>query len=147
MPRRIQRQQTKGWRMPEGAVFVGRPTLWGNPWQPGKHGCPNSVHLRDHDPDADYGVRMDALWWRPIGATTGPADAVETYRLWLIDGVPSWTLMKNSPNVFALGVDILTWNRMRIIATMPDLRGHDLACRCPLDRPCHADVLLEMANA
>lgn len=28
-----------------------------------------------------------------------------------------------------------------------ELRGHDLACWCPLDAPCHADVLLEIANA
>ena len=27
-----------------------------------------------------------------------------------------------------------------------DLRGKNLACWCPLDQPCHADVLLEMAN-
>jgi len=27
-----------------------------------------------------------------------------------------------------------------------ELRGHDLACWCPLDQPCHADVLLEIAN-
>lgn len=27
------------------------------------------------------------------------------------------------------------------------LRGKDLACWCPLDGPCHADVLLEIANA
>ncbi len=27
------------------------------------------------------------------------------------------------------------------------LRGKDLACWCPLDQPCHADVLLELANA
>jgi hypothetical protein len=27
-----------------------------------------------------------------------------------------------------------------------ELIGHDLACFCPLDRPCHADVLLELAN-
>lgn len=26
------------------------------------------------------------------------------------------------------------------------LRGRDLACWCPLDQPCHADVLLEVAN-
>jgi hypothetical protein len=26
------------------------------------------------------------------------------------------------------------------------LRGHDLACWCPLDQLCHADVLLELAN-
>ena len=27
------------------------------------------------------------------------------------------------------------------------LRGKNLACWCPLDQPCHADVLLELANA
>jgi hypothetical protein len=27
-----------------------------------------------------------------------------------------------------------------------DLTGKDLACWCPLDQPCHADVLLELAN-
>jgi hypothetical protein len=27
-----------------------------------------------------------------------------------------------------------------------ELRGKDLACRCPLDAPCHVDVLLEIAN-
>jgi len=26
------------------------------------------------------------------------------------------------------------------------LRGKDLMCFCPLDQPCHADVLLEYAN-
>ncbi len=26
------------------------------------------------------------------------------------------------------------------------LRGKNLACWCPLDMPCHADVLLEIAN-
>jgi hypothetical protein len=27
-----------------------------------------------------------------------------------------------------------------------ELRGRDLACYCPLDGPCHADVLLQIAN-
>jgi hypothetical protein len=27
-----------------------------------------------------------------------------------------------------------------------DLTGKDLACWCPLNQPCHADVLLELAN-
>lgn len=31
-PKRIQRKRTKGWRMPEGAVYVGRPSKWGNPF-------------------------------------------------------------------------------------------------------------------
>ena len=28
-----------------------------------------------------------------------------------------------------------------------ELRGKNLACWCPLDQPCHADVLLEIANS
>lgn len=31
-PKRIQRKRTKGWKMPENAVYVGRPTIWGNPF-------------------------------------------------------------------------------------------------------------------
>lgn len=27
-----------------------------------------------------------------------------------------------------------------------ELRGKNLACFCAMDRPCHADVLLELAN-
>jgi len=29
---------------------------------------------------------------------------------------------------------------------LKDIRGKNLACWCPLDQPCHADVLLELAN-
>lgn len=29
-PKRIQRQRTQGWRMPENTVYVGRPSRWGN---------------------------------------------------------------------------------------------------------------------
>jgi hypothetical protein len=32
MPKRIQRKRTKGWKIPEGAVYVGRPTIYGNPF-------------------------------------------------------------------------------------------------------------------
>jgi hypothetical protein len=31
-------------------------------------------------------------------------------------------------------------------AVVAELRGKDLACWCPLDQPCHADVLLKIAN-
>lgn len=31
-PRRIQRRRVKGWKAPKGAVYVGRPTKWGNPF-------------------------------------------------------------------------------------------------------------------
>ena len=36
--------------------------------------------------------------------------------------------------------------RAAIHAGLPALRGKNLACFCSLDAPCHADVLLELAN-
>jgi hypothetical protein len=36
--------------------------------------------------------------------------------------------------------------RVTVDEVRRDLAGHDLACWCPLDRPCHGDVLLEVAN-
>jgi hypothetical protein len=43
--------------------------------------------------------------------------------------------------------------RLAVIAGIPELRGKDLACWCPLvDKdgnrfPCHADILLAIANS
>ena len=39
-------------------------------------------------------------------------------------------------------------NGMKLIGALDlsELRGKNLACWCPLDQPCHADVLLELAN-
>lgn len=44
------------------------------------------------------------------------------------------------------------WMNERVVGPTPPktldaLRGKNLACWCPLDQPCHADVLLELANA
>jgi hypothetical protein len=33
MPERIQLRRTKGWRKPEGAIVVSRPSKWGNPFR------------------------------------------------------------------------------------------------------------------
>lgn len=40
-----------------------------------------------------------------------------------------------------LAFDEAIWPTLR-----EQLAGKDLACWCPLDQPCHADVLLELAN-
>jgi hypothetical protein len=38
-PQRIQRKRTAGWRMPENTVYVGRPTVYGNPFRIGQDFC------------------------------------------------------------------------------------------------------------
>lgn len=40
-----------------------------------------------------------------------------------------------------LAFDEAIWPTLRA-----ELRGKDLACWCALDQPCHADVLIELAN-
>lgn len=104
-PKRIQLRRSKGWRKPEGAVVVARPTKWGNPFLIGNV------------------VRDDVGRWEPINTRT---DAVRAFRDML--GYSD----RNYPS------------EQEIVA---DLRGRDLACWCPLDQPCHADILLHLANA
>lgn len=69
----------------------------------------------------------------------------------------SWcqTLIENDPDHrFKLITDAqmaVDWYR-RLIATgyhgksIEELRGKNLACFCKIGEPCHADVLLEIAN-
>ena len=37
-------------------------------------------------------------------------------------------------------------HRKHVAENISALSGKDLACWCPLDKPCHADVLLRLAN-
>ncbi len=43
-----------------------------------------------------------------------------------------------------LDADMLAISKDQVRAA---LRGKNLACWCPLDQPCHADVLLNLANS
>ncbi len=89
-PKRIQRKRTKGWTMPKDAVYVGRPTIFGN-----------------------------------------PLTTAEQFRNWL-----------NGQKATGAG----GLRRISLMSRIHELRGKDLACWCPLDHHCHADVLLEIAN-
>jgi hypothetical protein len=67
------------------------------------------------------------------GYRDGAAMAVWAFREWL-NGNPDWVA---GGNLHA---------RQRILNDIRELRGCDLACWCKEDAPCHADVLLELAN-
>lgn len=76
-------------RVPADAVYVGRPTIWGNPYVIG----------RDGDRD----------------------EVIRKYREYVT-------------------------HRPDLLARLPELRGKDLVCWCA-PKPCHADILLELANS
>lgn len=43
-------------------------------------------------------------------------------------------------------INLWQGSRQKLLASLDELRGFDLACWCSLDEPCHADVLLRLAN-
>jgi len=134
---RIQRKRTKGWRMPEGAVYVGRPTKWGNPFAltGGWQEAFRAVLLL-----GEKGNRAGRL-----------AASIKLYRMWLTcDGVavPESEVAAMDPwhKEIAIVRASLTHPRPTVQSICDELGGKDLACWCPLNQPCHADVLLEIAN-
>jgi len=49
-PKRIQLSRKRGWRKPEGAIVVSRPSPWGNPYKVGPYLTPeHAVWLYRHD--------------------------------------------------------------------------------------------------
>ncbi len=120
MPKRIQRKRTKGWRKPEDAIYIGRPSKWGNPYSEGqKFEWLPFLRLA-----AAGIVKHGDPLPSPATELTRP-QAIDMYRVYIFE-----CTMKN-PHYFDI----------------EQLRGKDLMCWCPLDQPCHADVLLEIANA
>ena len=57
---------------------------------------------------------------------------------------PGYVFVKDNSTAVILFREWLT-NHPR--SCTQELRGKDLMCWCRLDQPCHADVLLEIANA
>lgn len=152
MPERVQLKRVKGYRKPDGAIVVARPTVYGNPF-----------------PIEGSWIMWTAvgLGWR--GDSAGRrACAVALYRAWLTGEPVVLGPMAASTdggalefsdgsvvtmNDHCMGIARFAAGLMGETPTFPEppsldeLRGHDLACWCRLDLPCHADVLLEVANA
>jgi hypothetical protein len=107
--------------MPPNTVSVARPGKWGNPFHVSR--------FRDAQTCVALFAESVRGGWNPsIGAHLTDAHCgYEEHCRWHRD----WRERMNcSP-----------WDWLH------ELRGKNLACWCPLDKPCHADVLLELANA
>ena len=74
----------------------------------------------------------------------GQDGAVDRFRRLMI-GKMSTLEMSQSSTCHAWDVSLVTVRRM-IVEGLPKLRGKNLACYCNPDKPCHADILLEIAN-
>lgn len=116
-PKRIQLSRERGWRKPENAIVIARPRRFGNPFVVG-------------DDVTINGSRDLAI------VKMTPALAVACFK----DIMKS--RLRIHPNDHPDDVAYAqSWRD-----DLEQLRGHDLACWCPLHQPCHGDVLLRMAN-
>lgn len=127
MPKRVQRKRIRGWRMPEGAKYVGRPSRWGNPFR-----IYNGHHL--------VGPA-----WNAVRMTWGHIPSSEPIYAYVTSSSPIH--VAEAVGQFRMLMDIRRRDEPdRLCEWLEPLRGHDLACWCP-PGPCHADVLLEIANS
>lgn len=116
-PIRVQRKRTKGYRMPANTKSVTRPGRFGNPYKIGMHNV-----------------------WDIKDSKTGKS-------------LKDILVAKNGENKYHTVEDVLLAYREKIKASgamqrliKRELVGKNLACYCSLSSPCHADILLEVAN-
>jgi Domain of unknown function (DUF4326) len=124
-PRRVQLKRVKGWRIPPNTVKVDRTTRLGNPFFCHRKGGPGS-HCRRVTPNVSY-------------------CCLDTYAEWLRSGLEGRDSCTGSVMAVLDAVDGYT-ERAALVKAVKAARGKNLACWCPLDQPCHADFLLELAN-
>lgn len=108
----MQRRRDRGWRLPAGTSYVGRPTVFGNPFTVG-------TVLREGRAHSEAEARRQVI---------------QAYREWLTDPHSLWWPTPEGQE-----------RRDTVLSLIPQLAGRSLACWCP-PGPCHADVLLAMAN-
>lgn len=118
IPKRIQRKRIKGWTMPTGACYIGRPTIFGNPYDIQIYGTDLSLKLF---------AKTARGFWDPLLLSDKDEDfyakAYNDHHKWLkrIGRHPVETIRHH-------------------------LKGKDLACFCREGASCHGDTLIEIAN-
>ncbi|RFC66467.1 DUF4326 domain-containing protein [Fulvimarina endophytica] len=88
---------------------------------------PNTVKVTRPGPFGNpFSIAFCQAWFQ-MNYSDARAKAVSLFREWVNGDLDSkWTEAKKPD--------------------LSQIRGKNLACFCPLDAPCHADVLLEIAN-
>jgi len=143
-PVRIQLSRRKAFRLADAAenglpaVRVSRPGKWGNPFnfKPSEH-CWTAL---------SFGCRGDAR---------GRQEAsVIAFREWITPQPHGRLKSSERQVVMGIGEKTVPIGPLVTAGTPPtieeiraELRGKNLACWCRIGEPCHADVLLEIANA
>jgi hypothetical protein len=119
-PVRVQLSRAKGWRLPPNTLVVSRPTRHGNPFRV-----------------VPWGKSWGVLRAFRLGST----DAT-------LMGFGAGDLFPTAAEARQRAVDLYreAVEAGQVPIDCEALRGKNLACWCPLDQPCHADVQLFRSN-
>lgn len=120
MPIRITLSRRAGWRLPKGAVSVARPHRFGNP-----------ILV------ADVAGQYPSLDDQSVARLVVSDFSVLARRGRL--SFPGWRAADGQRGP-------VNWTYPSVEEIRTELRGKDLACWCKEGEPCHADVLLTIAN-
>lgn len=107
-----------GHPLPEGAVFVGAPSRWANPFSVTVYGQELSLRM--------FRDTITGMWNPAIVAHLSDAQYREVTHI-----QQRWRERLGYGHALE--------------AVRAELRGKDLGCRCPEGFSCHADVLLDLA--
>jgi Domain of unknown function (DUF4326) len=108
--------------MPEGAIYVGRPSRWGNPFS-----------------ELQIGAAYPSV----------PAEGVHVLAVRQFESLArGGKPITFNERIFGGNGEreLVTYTYPSVAEIVAELAGHDLACWCDLDEMCHADVLLELCR-
>ena len=119
MPKRLQQKRERGWRMPENSRGIGRPSRYGSPFIVEMD--PEFDTWVVYDPEFDWvhGPGIDNDPWTKEQAIQKSLELFRQYAEERLEQEPEW---------------------------LDPLRGKDLYCWCKEGKPCHGDILIELAN-
>ena len=125
-PIRVQRKRTKGFKLPENTVCVTRGTKWGNPFV-----------LR----------KLEEPKYEIYCAVVRNANNFEFAKTIALEKAGVYFISEKECidailGMYELYLSLITFSTQ----IKQSLKGKNLACFCPLDKPCHADILLQIAN-
>ncbi len=140
-PERAQRSRVKGYKMVhENGLpnyYVGRPGVFGNPLKL----IGDCIYI-----DASHRrTLMDPWLFLMVGNAWVLQDL---FRHMLTDTMDLWKYKLDEKSMY----DVNIWIKKMSELNLNELKGQNLYCYCPICNedgtrfPCHADVLLELAN-
>ena len=130
---RIQRKRTAGWRMPEDGVYAGRGSAYGNPFAIVKikerqynnpYYCIKLVIINELSLQIYQTIDLNQ-YFEPNQVKKVAVKLYEKY----------------------IKLDHQEAGNNSILSKMRrELPGKKIVCWCPLDQPCHVDIIIKLIN-